>query len=311
MILLNAFRGFCMALADSVPGVSGGTIAFLLGFYDKFISSLNKLISGTKEERKESLVFLIKLGIGWVIGFIGAMLVLSEIFESHIYVVSALFFGLTLFAIPMVIYEERECMKNKWSCIPFMILGIAVVIGISMLSKILGGGGIVFEGFNIGVILFTFIAGMVAISAMVLPGISGSTILLAFGVYVPTTTAVSAILKFESFEALPYLCALALGIITGVILIVKAVDRALKKHRAQSMYAIIGLMIGSLYAICQGPTTLDTADGSMLAPLSFSKIVEEPILIVPFICGGLVLALLEFLRFTMEKKEKQNTEKKS
>lgn len=306
MLILNAFRGLCMALADSVPGVSGGTIAFLLGFYDKFIGSLNHLLSGTKEQRKEALIFLIKVGIGWIIGFLGAMLILSEIFESHIYVVSALFFGLTLFAIPMVIYEERSCMKGRWGCIGFTILGIALVVGISMLSKVLGGGGIAFEGFNIGIMLFTFVAGMIAISAMVLPGISGSTILLAFGVYLPTTNAISAILKFESFEAVPYLCALALGIVTGIILIIKAVDRALKNYRAQSMYAIIGLMIGSLYAICQGPTTLDEPKDA----LTFSTVAEDPILIVPFIAGGVVLAILEFLRFVMEKKEKQQAEAK-
>ena len=305
MLILNAFRGFCMALADSVPGVSGGTIAFLLGFYDKFIGSLNHLISGTKEERKEAIIFLVKMGVGWVIGFLGAMLILSEIFESHIYVVSALFFGLTLFAIPMVIYEERKCMKGHWGCIGFTIFSIALVVGISLLSKMLGSGGIAFVGFDIGVMLFTFVAGMVAISAMVLPGISGSTILLAFGVYLPTTNAISAILKFESFEAIPYLCALALGIIAGIILIIKAVDRALKSYRAQSMYAIIGLMIGSLYAICQGPTTLDEP----VEPLTLSTVAEDPILIVPFLAGGVVLALLEFLRFMMEKKEKQQAAK--
>ncbi|MBQ8725303.1 MAG: DUF368 domain-containing protein [Oscillospiraceae bacterium] len=309
MILLNAFRGFCMALADSVPGVSGGTIAFLLGFYDKFIGSLNNLISGTKDERKEALKFILKLGIGWVIGFLAAILVLSEIFESHIYVVSALFFGLTLFAIPIVIFEEHDSIKGHLKCIPFLIVGVAIVVGTSMLSKALGGGGIVFEGFNIGIMLFTFVAGMLAISAMVLPGISGATILLAFGVYLPTVNAISSTLKFESFEALPYLCALALGIITGIILVIKAVDRALKSYRPQSMYVIIGLMIGSLYAICQGPTTLDTADGSVLEPLSFSKVAEEPILIVPFIAGGVLLAVLQFLRYIMEKKEKQNAAK--
>ena len=58
---MNFIRGFCMALADSVPGVSGGTIAFLLGFYDKFIGSLNALIGGTKEERKDGIIFLIKI----------------------------------------------------------------------------------------------------------------------------------------------------------------------------------------------------------------------------------------------------------
>lgn len=304
MLLLNAFRGFCMALADSVPGVSGGTIAFLLGFYDKFIFALNSLFSGTKAEKKKSLIFLMKLGVGWVVGFLGAMLVLSEIFESHIYVVSALFFGLTLFAIPLVIYEERESIKGHFSCIVFMIIGIMIVVGISMLSSFLGGGGVSFEGFNIGIIILTFFAGMVAIAAMVLPGISGSTILLAFGVYVPTTAAVSSILKMESFEALPYLCSLALGILTGVIVIIKAVNRALKKYRPQSMYTIIGLMIGSLYAITQGPTTLENSDGAPLEALSISHVAEDPILIVPFFAGGVILAILEFLRFVMEKKEK-------
>ncbi|MGN0591935.1 MAG: DUF368 domain-containing protein [Ruminococcus sp.] len=309
MFILNAFRGLCMALADSVPGVSGGTIAFLLGFYDKFIGSLNALISGTKEERKDAVLFLIKIGIGWVIGFLSAMLILSEIFESHIYVVSSLFFGLTLFAIPMVIHAERKSLKGHLGCIPFLLLGIALVVGISLMSRLLGGGGITFEGLNIGILLFTFVAGMVAISAMVLPGISGSTILLAFGIYVPTTTAVSSILKMEDFSGVPYLCALALGIITGVIVIIKAVNRALTKYRPQSIYTIIGLMIGSLYAISQGPATLDAPDGTALEPLTFSTVAEDPILILPFLAGGAVLALLESLRFFMEKKEQQHAAK--
>ena len=63
-MFLNAVRGFCMALADSVPGVSGGTIAFLLGFYDEFINSLNDMIGKDNAKRKAALVFLIKLGIG-------------------------------------------------------------------------------------------------------------------------------------------------------------------------------------------------------------------------------------------------------
>ena len=67
-----------MALADSVPGVSGGTIAFLLGFYDQFIDSIDDLISGTKEERKVAILFLIKLGIGWVCGFVLAVLILTS-----------------------------------------------------------------------------------------------------------------------------------------------------------------------------------------------------------------------------------------
>ena len=101
-LIVNAFRGFCMALADSVPGVSGGTVAFILGFYDKFINSLNDLFS-KDGNKKEAIKFLIKLGIGWIIGMALATIILSKVFESHIYVVSSLFVGFILFAIPLII----------------------------------------------------------------------------------------------------------------------------------------------------------------------------------------------------------------
>lgn len=102
MFIIQFIRGFCMALADSVPGVSGGTIAFLLGFYDKFIDSIDDLLTGTKEERKDAFVFLIKLGIGWISGFVIAVLILTSVFESHIYYISSLFIGFIIFAIPIV-----------------------------------------------------------------------------------------------------------------------------------------------------------------------------------------------------------------
>ena len=108
MFIFNLFRGFCMALADCVPGVSGGTIAFILGFYDKFITSLDHLMSGTKEQRIEALKFLVKIGIGWGIGAILGVLVLTSVFESHIYAVSSLFLGFIVFSIPLIVKEEKE-----------------------------------------------------------------------------------------------------------------------------------------------------------------------------------------------------------
>ena len=81
MYILNFIRGFCMALADSVPGVSGGTIAFILGFYDDFVNSLNNIISGDKVGRINALRFLGKIGIGWIVGFILSVLFITSIFE--------------------------------------------------------------------------------------------------------------------------------------------------------------------------------------------------------------------------------------
>ena len=107
MYIIQFIRGFCMALADSVPGVSGGTIAFLLGFYDQFISSIDDLLRGGMEKKKQALAFLLKLGIGWVCGMVMAVLVLTSVFESNIYPNSCRFIGFILLAVPIVAKEEK------------------------------------------------------------------------------------------------------------------------------------------------------------------------------------------------------------
>ena len=114
MYILNFIRGFCMALADSVPGVSGGTIAFILGFYDDFVNSLNNLISGDKDGRINALRFLGKIGIGWIVGFILSVLFITSIFEKNIYEINSLFLGFIIASIPLIVKSEiNTLMKSK------------------------------------------------------------------------------------------------------------------------------------------------------------------------------------------------------
>ena len=232
MFIIQFIRGFCMALADSVPGVSGGTIAFLLGFYDKFIDSIDDLLTGTKEERKDAFVFLIKLGIGWISGFVIAVLILTSVFESHIYYISSLFIGFIIFAIPIVIKEEKKCLGTNKKAIPFVLA------------------------------VFVFFAGVIAISAMVLPGISGSTLLLIFGLYLPVITAIKDMLHLD-FSSFWTVLIFGCGVLVGIFSVVKLIRRALEKYRAQTIYLIIGLMLGSIFAVVMGPTTLDTPQPAM------------------------------------------------
>ena len=183
MFIVNLIRGFFMALADSVPGVSGGTIAFILGFYDEFIGSLNTLVSkNSKEEKIQALQFLLKIGVGWAIGMITSVLFLASIFEEHIYSISSVFIGFIIFSIPLIIKAEKETIKNKYLNIVWTITGILVVVAITVFNPVAGGTGfeVSLSQLNIGLILYVFIAGMIAISAMVLQGISGSTLLLIF-----------------------------------------------------------------------------------------------------------------------------------
>ena len=276
-----------MALADSVPGVSGGTIAFLLGFYDQFIDSIDDLISGTKEERKVAILFLIKLGIGWVCGFVLAVLILTSVFESHIYAISSLFIGFIIFAIPIVVKEEKECLLAKKAAIPFILVGAAVVSAITYFNPVSGeGSGVNLDHLTPGLAIFVFFAGMIAISAMVLPGISGSTILLILGLYLPIITAIKEFLHLH-FESFFTVVLFGCGVLVGAVSIVKLIRKALDNFRAQTIYLIIGMMLGSIYAVIMGPTTLEVPQPAM-------GIHDFSILF--FIIGGIVIFGLQKMK---------------
>lgn len=280
-----------MALADSVPGVSGGTVAFLLGFYDRFIDSIDDLITGTREKRKEAFFFLMKLSIGWVCGMVLAMLVLAGVFESHIYAISSLFIGFIIFAIPVVMLEEKETISgDKIKYFPFVLLGAGVVGLITWMNPISGGAGVNLEHLNVGLAVFVFLAGMIAISAMVLPGISGSTLLLIMGLYLPIVTAIKDMLHLN-FAAFPTVFIFGCGVLVGAFSVVKVIRRALERFRAQTIYLIIGLMLGSIYAVVMGPTTLDVPQPAMTFG-SFN--------ILFFIIGGVVILGMQKMKVTKQ-----------
>lgn len=257
-MLREGMNGFCMALADSVPRVSGGTVAFILGFYDRFIGSINDFVFGNMEKKKTSFSYLVKLGIGWMTGMVLAVLLLSSLFESYIYTVSSLFMGFIAGSIPLIIREEKESFggsRNILKGIGFCIAGILVVAGIAWLNGKTGVASMDLGQFHIGTGIRLFFIGMIAISAMFLPGISGSTLLLIFGAYIPVITAVRGLLGMD-FSYLPLLIFFGLGVLTGAVTVVKGIQFCLEKFRTQSVYAILGMMIGSFYAIMQGPATL-------------------------------------------------------
>lgn len=290
-MIIDFIRGFFMALADSVPGVSGGTIAFLMGFFDKFINSLNYLMKGTKEEKIKSIKFLAKIFVGWIVGMGLAVTILANLFDKEIYKMSSLFLGFIIAAIPVMIMEEKESVKGKYKNIIWAIAGAVTVI---LLSSLKMGSNLDLTHLNIVMFIYIFIAGMLAISAMVLPGISGSTILLSFGLYIPVINGVKDFLHFD-FSSFTLLFALGLGILFGVATVLRLIKKLLDNHRSAIVYAIIGMMIGSLYAIVIGPTTLKVPQDAMSLK-TFS--------IIFFIIGiVIVLAFQQVKNLSFYKKE--------
>ena len=289
-MLINFVRGFCMAIADSVPGVSGGTIAFLLGFYDKFVGAFNNILSGTKEQRINAAKFLLKLGVGWIIGFVICVLILSSVFQSNIYQISSLFLGLIIFAIPVIAMAEKDCLKGKYANLIFTVIGIIIVCLITYYNPVSGEGSSVnLTQPSIELALYVFVAAIITISAMVLPGISGSTLLLAMGLYLPLLNAVKEVIHMDTSYLL-MLGIFALGVIVGIFLVVKIVKHCLDTYRSQTVYLILGLMIGSIYSIIMGATTLEVPQPAM--SLSTFHILF-------FVLGGLILVGLEFMKKKM------------
>ena len=258
----EGMNGFCMALADSVPGVSGGTVAFIMGFYDRFIGSIHDLAFGKMKKKKAALVYLAKLGVGWIIGMVMAVIILSALFESHIYAVSSLFIGFIAGAIPLIVKEEKESMKEVSKGILFCLIGIMLVVGITWANGSVGGALMNLGEFSIGAAIKLFFIGMIAISAMFLPGISGSTLLLIFGAYIPVITAVKGILSLD-FSYVPCMLFFGCGVLTGTVTVVKAIKVCLENYRTQTVYMILGMMIGSFYAIIMGPTTLEVPQAAL------------------------------------------------
>ena len=284
-----------MALADSVPGVSGGTIAFILGFYDDFVNSLNSIISGNRIDRIKALKFLSKIGIGWIVGFTLSVLFITSIFEKNIYEINSLFLGFIIASIPLIIKSEKRTLAGNSKNIIFLIIGIIIVCGLTYFNPLTSGGqsySVKSNNLNLLFIAYLFISGMIAISAMVLPGISGSTILLIFGLYTPVLNGLKEIMKLN-FDYLPGIIIFICGILAGALMTVRTVRSLLRKYRAQTIYTIVGLMIGSIYAVIMGPKSLEIPK----PPMSI-----ETFSIVFFAVGVTLVPALEKLKTLLKNK---------
>ena len=268
----------------------GGTVAFILGFYDRFINGLHDLFGRNSAARKAAFLYLLKLGVGWIVGMGLCVSLLAGLFADHIYFMSSLFLGLIVASIPFVAMAERDALR-RWRLSPCALLGAALVAGLTLLRSGSGLLAVDMAQPGVGDAAYLFFSGAVAITAMVLPGISGSSVLLIAGVYLPVIQAIRQLLRLD-LHVLPGLMALGFGVIAGVALSIHAIRAALQRHRAAMIWFILGLMLGSLYAIAMGPASLQTPQPPLNAA-SFRPLA--------FLLGAGLLVGLELLRRRMER----------
>ncbi|WP_436942891.1 DUF368 domain-containing protein [Staphylococcus xylosus] len=243
----NLWKGFAMGTTDLVPGVSGGTIALLLGIYDDFIRSISGIFS---KRFWESLKFLIPIGLGMVIAIGVLSKLINYLLSTHTVPTMFFFIGLIGGIIPYLLKTSK--FKQTFSTLHYilLVLGIVIIVVITLLNNGDKHAGETLT-LNSGLVIKYFIAGMCASSAMLLPGISGSFMLLVFGVYGTVMFAISEFMSLN-FAAIPILLTVGFGVICGFLFSSKLIQYLLSYYTFLTYALIIGFVIGSLYAVFPG-----------------------------------------------------------
>ncbi|HDC3537896.1 TPA: DUF368 domain-containing protein [Staphylococcus aureus] len=249
---INILKGFAMGTSDLVPGVSGGTIALLLGIYNQFIASISGIFS---RRFWPSFTFLIPI----IIGMLLAMGSLSNLFNyllSQHHIPTMFFFGgLIIGILPYLLKISNYKTSFTTKHYMMVIAGIAILIVITLMNNGDKHAGETLT-LSTGLIIKYFIAGMCASSTMLLPGISGSFMLLVFGVYGTVMLAISEVVKLN-FTGLPILLAVGFGVLAGFIISSKIIQYFLTHHKLMTFALIIGFVVGSLFAVFPGlPTNI-------------------------------------------------------
>lgn len=246
----NAIRGGLIGLAELVPGISGGTVALIVGVYERLIDSGNHVVTGLKklvlgpregwfgEVKKAEWALIFPLLIGMFLMVFTMAGVMETFVTEHVVASRSLFLGMVAasVAVPLLLIDRDDLRTGRQKGI-----ALAVILPVAVAFFFITGLGEASINMNPSLIL-VFVAAAIAICALVLPGISGSFFLLTIGIYAPTVAAVSD----KNFG---YLAVFAAGAFVGLALFVKLLHWLLHHHHTWVMLVMAGLMLGSLRAL--------------------------------------------------------------
>ena len=252
--------GAAMGVANIIPGVSGGTIAVVFGIYEDLMEALGNFLTD-KSKRWQYVKFLAILFSGALISIVSLERVLSWSFENYPLPTVYFFLGLIIGSIPVVLKTYPDMKPSKTRSIAFMFGLIAVII-LALIQHQSGADETTSQISSIDLwdYIYYVFSGAIAASAMIIPGVSGSFVLILMGVYWKvlgalsglTTSLVNTGFTADMISKLSILGSLFIGVVIGILIFSKIMSWALKNHPAVTMYLILGLIIGSIYQIFPG-----------------------------------------------------------
>ena len=283
--IILILKGFFMGIANVIPGVSGGTIAIILGIYEDFISSISNLFKNFKK----NFLFLLPIGIGMGLSIVTTSKIVGYSYD-HFPLPTLLFFvGLVFGGIPMLLKNVKGNKDSKKvSNYVIAFLTFSLVIFMASYKFIFGiNGQVSLASLDITGYLLLFVVGIVAAATMVIPGISGSLVLMIIGYYYPIINTINGVLKGNVLHNLVVLGVFAIGIVIGILSIAKLLEFLFKKYKTKTYYGVIGFVIASIIAI----------------PLSACiELNDLPVTIIQSVIGLILLAVGTIISYKLGEK---------
>ena len=248
-MIKNVLKGMVIGVANIIPGVSGGTMMVAMGIYDKLIHCITHLFS----ELKKNILFLAPIAVGMGLAIVLSSFTIEKMFESFPFQTSLLFVGLVVGGLPAM-WKNVKGKEIKVGHIITCALFLALVVGMALLGEKEGNAANL--AFNLGNVIKLFAVGVIAAATMVIPGVSGSMVLLLMGYYNPILSAISGFIRSAlSFDiqgilnGVGVLAPFGVGIVVGIFAIAKLIEIIFAKFPLYAYWGIIGLIVASPFAI--------------------------------------------------------------
>ena len=244
--LINLLKGITIGVANVIPGFSGGTMAVMVKIYDLFVYAFANIFNDFKNVVKKCW----SLFVGILAGILIALITIVKLLEVIPFITVMFFVGLIIGSIPQI-YKKAKDGKLKIADIIGFIVAIVVIVALPLLPST-----DVEVTFNIGLYIIMFILGVICSSAMVIPGVSGSLVLMAFGYYSFLMITIKDLLKnIFNFGMSNYwnmfvsVACFALGCVIGLIFISKLIVKLTQKYPKTVYFTILGLLVASPFSI--------------------------------------------------------------
>lgn len=242
-MIKNIIGGIAIGIANVIPGVSGGTMMVILGIFNRMMEAISGIFKRVNPNRKDDIIFIFQVLVGAAIGIVGFAKILEILFEYYPTQTIYWFIGLIAFSIPLFVKGEMK--GEKLAIVPF-VCGLAIIFGLEFLNP--GEGNTVvnpdFPPLSSGLFIKMVIIGAISGATMIMPGVSGSMVLLILGEYYLFKSYLAHVTSF-SLDVIMPLGFMAIGIAFGIVVSAKLCQYFTRTHKAGFLSLILGLIIAS------------------------------------------------------------------